>query len=509
MARAENWLLTLLLGAAAIGACALLPDSAPAAPGDVHVSLVSDIRPGGSSEVHNLTDVNGTLFFGANDGTNGDELWKTDGTTTSMIDVFPGPDGSFPGDLTNVNGTLFFDARDAINQQELWKLEPPYTTPVKIKINPALDQGSGPANLVNFNGTLFLTAYDGSSFGGEVWKSDGGPVGAGTVRVTDINPSGDSFPEQLTPVGNALFFAATDGNDGENKELWRTNGNVGNQTELEINPVADEGSDPLHLTNFNGTLFLEAQNDTVGLELWKAGVSDSSATPIDIVGGSGDSDPSNLTTLGGMLFFNASDGAGDAELWKSNGGPLGAGGTERVADINPTGSSYPESMIAYMGKLYFAATDGVHGEELWRSDGGPLGPGHTELISDINPGPAEGVPSATVISSGNLWFRATDAAGTELWKTDGTSLRMADIAPGAAGSQPQYLTDSGGTLFFSADDGTSTDRELWKATAEPTTPPTTGGGGGGTTAQQAPARKRCKKAKHRAAAAKKKCKKKK
>ena len=49
---------------------------------------VKDIIEGSaSSSPENLTDVNGTLFFRANDGTNGQELWKSDGTEAGTVMV--------------------------------------------------------------------------------------------------------------------------------------------------------------------------------------------------------------------------------------------------------------------------------------------------------------------------------------------------------------------------------------------------------------------------------------
>src|SRR5262249_34726783 len=95
--------------------------------------IVKDFSPGTSP--FDLTNVNGTLFFGANDGTHGNELWKSDGTTAGTVmvkDIFPGSHGSFAkfetGSLirigmTNVNGTLFFvaDGGSGYLNYELWK----------------------------------------------------------------------------------------------------------------------------------------------------------------------------------------------------------------------------------------------------------------------------------------------------------------------------------------------------------------------------------------------------
>src|SRR5262245_45676717 len=79
--------------------------------------LLKDIvlPPSAGSGPADFTDVGGIAFFRANDGTNGYELWKSDGTTTGTVpvkDVNPGAYSSLDGFsyLTNVNGTLFFNA---------------------------------------------------------------------------------------------------------------------------------------------------------------------------------------------------------------------------------------------------------------------------------------------------------------------------------------------------------------------------------------------------------------
>jgi ELWxxDGT repeat protein len=189
--------------------------------------LVEDIRPGTiGSYPAGLTNVNGTLFFSANDGTNGYELWKGGGISTGAVgavlvrDILSGTASSNLGWPTNVNGTLFFTARDETHGFELWKSDGTSSGTVLVKdIRPG-GFGAFPHHLTNVNGTLFFVADDGSH-GRELWKSDG--TAAGTVLVRDISPGTlDSSPRGLTNVNGTLFFTADDGSHGF--ELWKSDG---------------------------------------------------------------------------------------------------------------------------------------------------------------------------------------------------------------------------------------------------------------------------------------------
>jgi ELWxxDGT repeat protein len=171
----------------------------------------------------NLTDVNGTLYFVGDDGTNGRELWKSDGTVAGTImvkDIRPGSADGFeatrPPELTNVNGKVYFAADDGVHGIELWQSNGTAAGTVLVKdVNPGSVR-SFPLDLTNVNGRLYFSADDGVS-GRELWQSDG--TGAGTVMVRDIFPGNTSSdPEYFTVMNNKLYFAATDPEHG--RELW-------------------------------------------------------------------------------------------------------------------------------------------------------------------------------------------------------------------------------------------------------------------------------------------------
>src|SRR5262249_41308020 len=108
----------------------------------------------------------------------------------------------------NVNGTLFFQANDGTHGLQLWESNGSAAGTLLVKdINGT--SNSGPYFPANVNGTLFFAAFDGT-LGAELWESNG--TSAGTFLVTDLNPgTNGSYPHFLTNVNGNLFFTATDG----------------------------------------------------------------------------------------------------------------------------------------------------------------------------------------------------------------------------------------------------------------------------------------------------------
>ena len=421
--------------------------------------LVKDINPGTvASSPFPLASVGSTLYFSADDGTNGAELWKSDGTADGTVlvkDINPGVGSSAVSGLTAVGSTACFAANNGSNGAELWKSDGTAAGTVLVKDILPGAAGSNLSELTAVGGTLYLNANDGIT-GLELWKSDG--TAAGTVLVKDIRPGVSSAsPDHLTAMGSTLYFQGRDGTNGA--ELWKSDGtSAGTVMVKNINPGSADAYLG-YLTVVGSTLYFQARTATNGDELWKSDGSTAGTVLVkDIWPGASGSAPYGLAAMGGTLYFAADDGTNGYELWKSDGTEAG---TVLVKDINPGADSWPDYFTAVGGTLYFIADDGTNGWELWKSDGTAAG---TVLVKDINPGAADSSPWDLTAVNGTLYFSAEDGThGYELWTTDGTeagTVMLADSWPGTTSSDPRQLTAAGATLFFTAAEP-ATETELW------------------------------------------------
>jgi ELWxxDGT repeat protein len=440
---------------AIVTCCAMVAALAPVSVVAVPASA-ADGRVRESSPTH-LTDVGGTLFFAANDGVHGEELWRSDGSAAGTVlvkDIHP-ERGSNIGDTTALGERLFFSADDGTHGDELWRSDGTLRGTRLVKdIRPG-GQAAHPTALAVVGDVLLFTADDGTH-GRELWRSDG--TAAGTRLVKDIRPGrAGSSPTafgfaDFTVVGDTLHFVADDGVHGE--EPWISDGTAaGTRLVTDLSPGRSD-SLTYGRTAVGDTLYFAR----VG-QLWRsdgtaAGTKLVKRLPTPPVVAS--PTPEVLIEAGGTLYLVLRTER-DSALWASDGTTAG---TREVRDGYQAYWWFRE-----LGdRLAFAIDDVSTGAEPWLSDGTAAG---TQPIRDIRKGRASSVdyvPGATV--GDWLYFPANDGQiGEELWRSDGTAAgtrRVRDISPGRDASDPTELTAVGDILYFSATDGVH-GQELWRS----------------------------------------------
>jgi ELWxxDGT repeat protein len=365
----------------------------------------------GAEDIHSTAPR--TTFFRAWDKKHGEELWKTDGTEkgTKLIkdinpDLPPGarcdqgecgiPKGwSHPDTVTVMGKQVFFAADDGKHGVELWKSDGTEkgTTlvkdinTVKGNSNPndkgdALTRSAEVEKLYVVGKTLYFRASDGKH-GVELWKSDG--TNRGTRLVKDINPAapapintackdrkscvGSSWVDDITVVGKTaagrrIYFTAIDGKHG--LELWKSDGTrKGTKLVRSINPSsAREAADISNLVALRKRLYFSANDGKHGVELWKSDGTRKGTTLVkDINPGKADSGADDLTAFKGRLLFTADDGVHGSEMWRSNGTKAN---TALLINLEPGAvGSEPGELTISGPLLYFAASTPSAGEELW------------------------------------------------------------------------------------------------------------------------------------------------
>ncbi|RKH74239.1 ELWxxDGT repeat protein [Corallococcus aberystwythensis] len=416
--------------------------------------LVSDLRPGTEgSAPERLVEVGGNVFYAADDGASGSELWVTDGINTAsrrVKDVRPGAYGSTPRFLTRMGGRLFFVADDGARGPELWLSDGTEQGTVLVADIRRGAQGGAPDGLTVVGARLYFTADDGVH-GRELWSTDG--TAKGTQLTQEFAPGpGSLFLDDLTEWNGKLALVAY---SEASVTLWVLEARSGAARVLFRGPA---WTALFALTPAgNDRLFFLVDMGLGEADLWVTWGLPLLTFPVLHFPGDY---PSELTPLGNAVYFMAgAEGffgePGDllhgGELWKSDGTHMG---TRMVKDVRPgPRSSLPSGLTVMDGQLYFAADDGVHGREPWRSDGTAQG---TVLVQDLEPGSESSTPMAFAAADGWLFFSATTASrGREGWYSNGAPGHvdpMRDIAPAGLSANPRGFVRAGGSVFFLATD---------------------------------------------------------
>jgi ELWxxDGT repeat protein len=394
--------------------------------------MVKEINPtgwqGGVSSLK-MAARGSDVIFGADDGTNGVELWVSDGTTegTAMVsDLWPpevadpgGEYSSSPDHFVTVGSSVYFRAYVPPDPPE--PPADPYDCGHRLWITDGTEVGTEPLPICPtdsrwavIGSSLYLFAQ-GESFGDALVKVTGT-----TVTVVEAFEPGRIFGIDLAVVdfdlyGPLLVFSIADADHGY--ELWTSDG-TGAAMLKDIRPGVPN-SNPQHITDFDGSAWFSATDSDGDIELW---VSDGSASGtvqfIDLYD-TASSVPRFLTSVDDQLFFFARDDVDSLQLWVTDGT---VGGTHAVsAFTSDLADSYDVETAGFGGELYFGyrAADGDEfGFEVWVSDGTIDG---THVFFDARPG-ADGSSAYGFYEAGDrLFFTAYDESiAWYLWATDGT-----------------------------------------------------------------------------------------
>jgi ELWxxDGT repeat protein len=438
--------------------------------GDPQPVLLKDIYTAdASSNPYKFFDFGSQFFFTASDLEHGNELWVSDGSavgTHLVADIVPGNVGSAPTYLTRFNDRLFFVAKGDAHayNSALWMSDGTEagTGIVFNTSNSSLEE------LAVIGNWLYFGSYNGKM------NRYGGTNNTVESFTTGLN----SIGTDLVALNGKLYFPATSGSD---EELWSFDP-VTKQASIvkdicsNICDGYSPGSFPQDLTVVGNTLYFTALDADHGRELWASDGSTAGTRLLaDIYPGATNSWPYNLTPAGNWLYFSAQDPVHGCELWRSDGTPAN---TSLVTDLAPGTMSgwldpYPPSTIAVLDNtgslsVLFAGRDAApgsgHGVELWSVPVTAPGTTASPTLLEIAPGAASSFPENMVTVGNSVYFSAQDTPGDlELWKTDSGSsspTRVKDLVPGVDGSAPQWLAGWNGKLVFNAVDAVN-GRELW------------------------------------------------
>lgn len=271
-----------------------------------------------------------TAFFYGDNGTNGIELWKTDGTvagTQMVVDLNTNAgagirDLSYHMQMVVYNNKLYFQGRTATDDEEVWSSDGTAAgTQKAFDINTGSD-GSGAGAFAVFNNKLMFSAYEliapPSTFTvPHVYIYDGTNVQAIIDSTTSIEN-----PEYVV-IGNKIFFHLT---FGQNMGLYVSDGTKAGTTLLSKDFIgngngAQNNGKRLNLAQANGLATFLGKTSTTTDGLW---VSDGTINSTQQIFSNSFTSQNYATqqniSFGNKSYFRMYDTSSkNAELWQTDG----------------------------------------------------------------------------------------------------------------------------------------------------------------------------------------------
>jgi len=419
-------------------------------------AIIKDINPGASSGFSStegsLAALGNIVYFSANDGSSGSELWRSDGTAagTYMVkDIQPGSAGSAPIRLSVLGNQILFFANDGTHGDELWASDGTEAGTVLVKdIKPGAGHGIRRNYLPQVRdwlvhgGALFFAADTGTGFS-QLWRSDG--TEAGTVFVFNPCPgcNANNFATgEFTTMNDTLYFVG-------GFDLWRSDGTTAGTIKV-IDSSDDSGPRSFkNLTGIGGLLYISGGIDIFSLDLWVSNGTKAGTRPVKDLTDKGD--PRQFTAMNGKVFFIA-----DAHLWSTD---ATAAGTQQVSSLMVDNSLVKKNnLYVWKNALYFKVINASNKCYLYKTDGTPdaeveVFQQNTQLANFFDP-----VYYAS--TDDYLYYNAATQSpyGAGIGRVNSTGTEKMVIY---ADRDPENLILAGNNLFFRSG-SSATGWELWK-----------------------------------------------
>ncbi len=265
-------------------------------------ALRADLNPGRtSSNPREIVPLGSLVVLSADGGPGvGRELYSCGvAGAPTLIEIRPGPLGSDPQGLLVFDSRIWFSADDGVSGRELWVSD---GTAAGTRLVADINPGSAGSDPTGFTGlstaprTVYFAASE-PSHGRELWRSTGAL--AGTTLFADLRPgAASSSPQELTAIRVAsggfsgvaliLMFAADDGTTGV--EPWRLDATTATPTlrrAADVNP-GSASSSPRAFTQtspLTADVVFVAENLTTGREPWKITTSGTVSQLADLMPG--------------------------------------------------------------------------------------------------------------------------------------------------------------------------------------------------------------------------------
>jgi len=349
--------------------------------------LVSDINNGSHSNPGERLSilVGDTIYFSADDGSTGVELWAhntSNGTTWQVADIWSGSDSALPSTANSelhfthlIGDTIYFPADDGNDGHELWAHNTSNSTTWQVADIRSGVFGSHPgsSSSVLIGDTIYFNADD-FTRGNELWAHNAS--NHTTWLVSDINPANHaqarhSYPGYYMPfmlIGEVFYFGAN-GHYGTGVEIYAHDAsNHSTWLVADIYPDAGINSYNSSLPGANmavfigDTLYFDAIDDATALsQLWAHDTSNRTTWKVydaSAQGGSMSAWGARIVmVLGDTLYFSANlDTAYGVEMWAYD---TSNQSVWLVSDLRPgTNPGVPGnrgSVFYHNGTMYFSA----------------------------------------------------------------------------------------------------------------------------------------------------------